>query len=167
MWPSWPLSIIPISYSDLPPWSVPYPHVRLKSSDLANNLLHKALRLTSLEPRDAMGVTKPWTEAWQQLMSEMTTDLQEVFLRNISPDDCTGQFRFFSTILTSLPVSRDKENPSWEAVQRISRLSTTTMLRQLQAFQINVPVFGILFLGSKVSVHVDWWEESEANLVLP
>ncbi|KZT05993.1 uncharacterized protein LAESUDRAFT_759876 [Laetiporus sulphureus 93-53] len=54
---------------------------------------------------------------------------------------------------------RDTQSPGHAYRQNI--MSTTAALRQLHAFDIDLPVFGLIWQQGEVTAHVDWWEHGE------
>lgn len=74
---------------------------------------------------------------------------------------------FSATFATAAQIQC--ERTSWEshfsALRRYNRLATATLLRQLYAFGVNAPVFGVIFSKSLVAIHVDWALEVDGCMV--
>ncbi|KAH9916162.1 hypothetical protein B0H21DRAFT_312985 [Amylocystis lapponica] len=79
-----------------------------------------------------------------------------------------SSFRFQSTPCTKLPdtpgfefvsvICEDKKPMhDMDGAYRQNRLATTSSVRQLHALHIQAPVFGVVWMHSKVRAHVDWW----------
>lgn len=88
--------------------------------------------------------------------------------RNITPSvEDAGEPQFYSTVFASADQlefdareGSSADDHVFYALRRLNRFSTTALLRQLQAFDIRAPVFGVLLSHTLVAIHVDWIEET-------
>lgn len=89
----------------------------------------------------------------QECLSPLVNPTQPVFLSATFHSSSSGDFH----------------NPSnatqFYRLHRYSHLATTSLVRQLDAFGITLPVMGVLLSGSRVAFHVDWATAIDGRVV--
>lgn len=85
------------------------------------------------------------------------------FINHVHPEFCCAIFQS--------SFGSDHHKPSsvqqFYRLHRYSHLATTSLVRQLFAFGVHVPVIGIMLSGSRIAFHVDWATAVERHVVCP
>ena len=101
------------------------------------------------------------------MVQQLPSELHASILYNLTPKVEGDGPEFFTLVFTILQP-QDEENPeafSWDCLLNLAKPAMASMLRQMHAIRLDLPVFGVLFRGTSAAMHVGWWENGEDHVV--
>ncbi len=157
---------------------LPNMQVPLPEGEASQWIAQSALQVREIEVMSTIGVTlgedslKSNVGNLAQSPSSPSHSIEEpaesAIWESLSPLVNHGHPEFYCAIFQS-SFNEDCHNPSntkqFYRLHRYSHLATTSLVRQLFAFGVHVPVIGVLLSGSRIAFHVDWATAIDGRVV--
>jgi hypothetical protein len=151
-------------YSTIEKWAKPYPEGGLTTSDILDDRIDQALHVAYQIPEGSLHARLALPPGWRNIYQLLPPELSDLVQKSLAIDDDKEEPCFHGVVINIVPEQVSK-NANWDELHRITHVSLVSMVRHSHAFEIDLPVFGILLKGSEATIEIGWWEETEDGVV--
>ncbi len=122
--------------------------------------------MASVTPDASFHVKPHFPPAWIDLYQHLPPELSDLVQKSLSLDENVSHPSFHSVAFNVYSAEGGGDDElDWDELHRVTHVSLSSMLRHLYTFKVDLPVFGVLLKGTRVSLKIGWWEETEDGMV--